>query len=103
MATSDARRERNFTRAVPALADQCHYRVGAGTWRRAFSTQALSHAHRARRRRPPLSRPDRPKRPPCARGRAVDGRRAEVNIYAIAAVGSQLTMTPWTLTAWSVM
>jgi len=28
---------------------------------------------------------------------------AEVNVYAIAAVWSQLTMTPWTLTAGSVM
>ena len=38
-----------------------------------------------------------------ARGRGGDGRRAEVAVCAIAAVWSQLTMTPWTLTAGSVM
>ena len=40
------------------------------------------------RRRPPLFRPDRPKRRPGARGRGGDGRPAEVNVYAVADIWS---------------
>ena len=60
-------------------------------------TQAPRRAHRARPRRPPLFPPDRRERCPCAPGRGGDGRRADVNVYAIAAVSCQLTMTPWSV------
>ena len=88
--------ERSFTRAAkrrgvsqPSLTNAI-IRLEQKTWRRAFSTQALSLAHWARPRCPPVFRPG-------VRGRAGDGRRAEVTAYAIAAVSSQLTIMPWSV------
>src|SRR5262245_9770107 len=63
-------------RRLPALADQRHHRIGARAGRRPFSTQAAHRPHRARPCRTALSRPDRPKRGACARGRAGAGRCA---------------------------
>src|SRR5712691_10348792 len=86
--------ERNFTRAAkrcgvsqPSLTNAIialERALGGALFQRKplIALTALGRAV------PPLSRPDRPKRQPCARGRAGAGRRAEVNVYAIAAGSS---------------
>src|SRR5262245_15414416 len=76
-------------RRLPALADQRHHSVGARAGRSAFSTQAPDRPHRARPRHTALSRPDRPKRGACARGRAGAGRCAAGEFGARAARGAR--------------
>src|SRR5262245_2011587 len=76
-------------RRLPALADQRHHNVGARAGRRAFSTQAAHRPHRARPRHTALSRPDRPKRGACARGRAGARRSAAGEFRAGAARGAR--------------